>query len=511
MLSLLSLPNELLCMVFALLDGQNAFSLSHTAKRLYFLHVPDAFRSLTVDIPEKPPSTGLQVLALSEVLSTSGPLLELRRGRYVRRLKLCGLTDPDLAHISRLFAATERLERLYFDDLGHFQSPQCGLVPLGAMGRLEQVVFLGTGPWAVQQLPMVLAAPNLTSLCFEITDSWFRGITIDVAALVTALSCTPRLRTLRFRSDEAGPAIPGPYPSVTIPSVRELSLRCLPSIAAVLVDACANVKACRLQLQWCGPPAALVMPTHGSLGPLHLAEFRISGCIGVPAESAKRLGEVPLVSLGEVCFPLVKTNDARLLAPLVRTTRPIALGVFTAGVLNDPEPARWSAPTLAGNSDDARQMWAFLLQGNPRLRSLEITVTEGKCKPVIYKSALLDALRSTALEHLNLFFLAGCGHPVGWGEGCPERERKFLEAVASFPEEFATSLPTLRAIAMSWPRAGAADFTHRKDWEEDAKYGPMRVERWWRVDSVGTRRTAVEIGREEGNRLRELIQRGGTH
>ncbi|KAH9913581.1 uncharacterized protein BXZ73DRAFT_106922 [Epithele typhae] len=412
MLSLLSLPNELLCMVFALLDGQNAFSLSHTAKRLYFLHVPDAFRSLTVDIPEKPPSTGLQVLALSEVLSTSGPLLELRRGRYVRRLKLCGLTDPDLAHISRLFAATERLEHLYFDDLGHFQSPQCGLVPLGAMGRLEQVVFLGTGPWAVQQLPMVLAAPNLTSLCFELTNS------CGVALLRRWL--------------------------------------------------------CRTWLPE-SPP---------------LAELRISGCIGVPAESAKRLGEVPLVSLGEVCLPLVKTNDARLLAPLV---------------------ARWSEPTPAGNSDDARQMWAFLLQGNPRLRSLEITVTEGKCKPVIYKSALLDALRSTALEHLNVFFLAGCGHPMGWGEGCPERERKFLEAVASFPEEFATSLPTLRAIAMSWPRAGAADFTHRKDWEEDAKYGPMRVERWWRVDSVGTRRTAVEIGREEGNRLRELIQRGGTH
>ncbi|KAH9911540.1 uncharacterized protein BXZ73DRAFT_82720 [Epithele typhae] len=417
MLSLLSLPNELLCMVFALLDGQNAFSLSHTAKRLYFLHAPDAFRSLTVDIPEEPPSTGLQVLALSEVLSTSGPFLELRR---------------------------ERLERLYFDDSGLFQSPQCGLVPLGAMGRLEQVVFRGTGPRTVQQLPMVLAAPNLTTLRIQLTDSWSSEATLDITALVAALSCTRTLRSLCFSSDEAGPAIPGPYPSVTIPK--------------------------------CQAP-----------------------------------GRSPLVSLGEVSFPLVKTDDARLLAPLVRATRPITLGVFTAGVLNDPEPARWSAPTPAGNSDDARQMWAFLLQGNPRLHSLEITVTEGKCKPVIYKSALLDALRSTALEHLNLFFLAGCGHPVGWGKGCPERERKFLEAVASFPEEFATSLPTLRAIAMSWPRAGAADFTHRKDWEEDAKYGPMRVERWWRVDSVGTRRTAVEIGREEGDRLRELIQRGGTH
>ncbi|KAH9910827.1 uncharacterized protein BXZ73DRAFT_83149 [Epithele typhae] len=463
MLSLLSLPNELLCMVFALLDGQNAFSLSHTAKRLYFLHVPDAFRSLTVDIPEKPPSTGLQVLALSEVLSTSGPLLELRRGRYVRRLKLCGLTDPDLAHISRLFAATERLERLYFDDLGHFQSPQCGLVPLGAMGRLEQVVFLGTGPWAVQQLPMVLAAPNLTSLCFELTNSWLRSITIDVAALVTALSCTPRLRTLRFRSDEAGrPSLRAIFSCSGVALLRRWLCRHMaPGVPSALRNSASQAASAFLQK---APSAWEKSPWY----PWARSAYR----------SSKRttLGSSP---------------------PLYAPPGLSPWGFSRRAVLNDPEPARWSAPTPAGNSDDARQMWAFLLQGNPRLRSLEITVTEGKCKPVIYKRW------STSISSF-----CGLRASRGMGRGVSREREEIPRGRGLIPEEFATSLPTLRAIAMSWPRAGAADFTHRKDWEEDAKYGPMRVERWWRVDSVGTRRTAVEIGREEGTACASLSNGG---
>ncbi|KAH9900660.1 uncharacterized protein BXZ73DRAFT_111566 [Epithele typhae] len=362
-----------------------------------------------------------------------------------------------------------------------------------------------------------MSAQKLTSLALTFYGWWYSAVddAFDLNTLAAFVSSSPTLRSLSICSLDV-PAIPQADPSSPITSLKQLSLICLPDVTAALINLCDTLNTCAVELA--GPSAPLfdIPAAGGTL--VHLAELHVLSCIDIPAGTVMRVGEVGLISLGGTITPLSGIDDVRPLVPLLQSARPIAVEVFSAGELTDGE-----------------QMWHGLFQGAPRLRYLEITVTDGDCNIADYKAMLLAALRCTAISYLNLYCLPGCGPlPVDmlWGDVTPEEEeshreaeRVFAEGLASIPYELAAGLPALRVIAMSHSRAIEARVAENEMWNggwgdgervnlswpdsrlsrESAK--GTRVDRWWRVEVDGSNRRPVEISREEAEVMREEIQR----
>ncbi|KAH9906123.1 uncharacterized protein BXZ73DRAFT_110590 [Epithele typhae] len=191
-------------------------------------------------------------------------------------------------------------------------------------------------------------------------------------------------------------------------------------------------------------------------------------------DTAILVGDIGLIALDG---PLSSPGDVEPFAPLLEVARPIALQVHVARVLLD-----------------GGLMWNKLLSASPRLRSLEITV-DFNADVGDHKATLLDALASTPLVYLSLYFYR-------WG---PDLEHAQWEQ--SLPGDFATKLSTLRVFAMSARRAGMVTMAVEQDWNR-YKGGTSlatRTPRWWRI--AESNRTPIEVWREHGECARELIQR----
>ncbi|KAH9906121.1 uncharacterized protein BXZ73DRAFT_110588 [Epithele typhae] len=527
MTSIRKLNDDVLFIVFSFLERKDALAASYCAKRFYHLAITAAFRSFKISKDQWKDENGWglrentrKIVTFSELLQRKDRLYKgLHRGRHLRRLALRSMDGPDFLHFPILLTAADRLQKLLLDSFEYVLSENNPVAEvIGNMGELKQLIIRDVGPWTIERLPAILSAKKLISLSLTLDKSFYQDVVdakFDLASLAASVSAAPALRSLHISAIDI-PAFYEARPSYRMSSLKRLSLICLRDVSAAFIDLCDTLEMCAIEPEQYSD-AVLDIPAAGQ-PPLQVAELHLLRCIGISTETARRVGEVGLISLGGIITPLSGIDDVRPLVPLLQSARPIAVEVFSAGELTDGE-----------------QMWHGLFQGAPRLRYLEITVTDGDCNIADYKAMLLAALRCTAISYLNLYCLPGCGPlPVDmlWGdvaseeeESHREAERVFAEGLASIPYELAAGLPALRVIAMSHSRAIEARVAENEMWNggwgdgervnlswpdsrlsrESAK--GTRVDRWWRVEVDGSNRRPVEISREEAEVMREEIQR----
>ncbi|KAH9900659.1 uncharacterized protein BXZ73DRAFT_109739 [Epithele typhae] len=170
MTSIPGLDDDIFLVVFSFLDRKDALAVSSCAKRLYYVAIPEAFRSFNVRKNRKDegwshPDKALKASACSDLLQRKASFYNgVHRGRHLHRLALRMFSKRDFLHFPVLLAAPDRLQTFYPGNLESLLREHSRVAEdIGNMTELKQVILREVGPWTMERLQAMLSAQKLTS------------------------------------------------------------------------------------------------------------------------------------------------------------------------------------------------------------------------------------------------------------------------------------------------------------------------------------------------------------
>ncbi|KAH9925667.1 uncharacterized protein BXZ73DRAFT_103200 [Epithele typhae] len=532
--SLLSLNDDVLFEIFSLLDRNEALAMSCTSKRAYRLAISHVFTRLrwsramhgsTVPDPGDPS----EARALWDYMRAPEPLSQVPRVRHVHHFATVSNQQADAPLLLELLSHASNLRTIELWNFHHFVDEDTeGLTrAIRAMPYLKQACLVFIASEMISILPAMFSSSNIASLMLEFADSENKpDLTLELSAFISVLVSIPSVETLTLifdcvsvLSNTIG------LPDANLPSIRHFSLVGTSAVAASVVPRCSNLRTLSLWLY----DEQMFSFGADDRWPAELKELSIESQIIITEDTARRMGRVNYLSVGDAWSPLCSPGVLDFL-PLLKATRPFALKLQTDPVLAEPE-----------------HVWRSLCSAVPHLRSLEIIVDS--CQVRDYVDSLLPALQAPSLLHLTLHFPPA--RHTWSAENMAEvdtrraTEVRRVEALLPLPPRLVAAAPSLRLLALRACLPGSCNFDSpqaraervpglgaefaaelaRED-EVERRWGPTservrpalrrlrelraevpRDDRWWWVEGEGAARGPVEIWREDGERARALIER----
>ncbi|KAH9916755.1 uncharacterized protein BXZ73DRAFT_105733 [Epithele typhae] len=544
MLTFLSLYEDVLLEICSYLTSRDALQLSLAHSSLYPLAMPRALAHRAMRKEKTKPRLSRfrrSMIRTDERLPLLLPIY------YVRSLDLRGIVEVEAWRCSNILSIASRLLEL---SLSHVYLNLFSFADvLPTLPQLTTLILEGCVQNTILSIAEI-SIETLESLSLQFTDQYaHRSLLMPFKpqSFIGAFAHFPRLRDLTLLNANAGTlgAEPdffwedlGSPGSPVLPSIRRLSLHIEGFILETLLSACRNLTDLvfrRTHAGW-NRDFSTVGPPWPS--PLRTLTWDPNCGLYLSPESEPRIPRAHHLVLHNKLHVRGETADiyggeygaGQALVVLGRVN-PVVVSMTVY-------PTKDKPPVV---DDDRLALWPAFAHATPRLRALELTMNIRGDDGMMLLPCLRAAFRALPkLAYLGLDVPPATGRypkghardldPTAQGEFFTELtlarryEAYRLDVLKRTVERGAGALPGLVVLRIAHlqppfrseaekagaPGAGdeginqAADEALEKlrDVAKDANKG----ERWWRPEGEGVERRFVEISREEGERLRELVQ-----
>ncbi|PIL35288.1 hypothetical protein GSI_02013 [Ganoderma sinense ZZ0214-1] len=545
-MSLVSLNDDVLLLVFSLLHEQDALHTCLTCKRAYLLAIPQLASSIQCWTPTRlrqicdyylpsDPFTGTPRVKYVETLTIHATTFEPDRFASDSHdlnsdhfddldLELVG-TDFGQAHLlGDLLVAAHNIRELSLDRFHPLvrKEPRIALA-FAAMNQLAHVRLAMIGDGTLDALQH-LQNPKRLTLSYHTPHDDPLDESKTLPPLLTALAAFPNLHTLKLWNFT--PAHPDDAVALPLlPSIRYLRLSQSSVPALDIVQLCPHLSTLVFSVdREEGDVVASFGPRWAPLRRLMLTCPEMVVCV-VDRLSAVRVlqvsGTLGIDDAPEDGHPVFQFLE------LLRVASPVSLyaslRVKTGG---------FSGP-----------FWKDVRASAPRLRSLELKLSYSAVRRDGEGDDWLARLLADALRHIHGLLLLKILIPqvlplrtlVIPGleadsdmlnrqrrEATKRREMERVCAVAALPQPLVDAIPSLRylAVADMAPNPavvgeaadGASGVSEREgrvyEWDEMREMEGVGKQGWWKVVEEGGKRVVKEIPEDEGERVQRVIEDG---
>ncbi|KAI1797107.1 hypothetical protein LXA43DRAFT_1147952 [Ganoderma leucocontextum] len=551
-MTLLSLNDDVLLLIFSLLHGNDALHACLTCKRAYHLAIarvassvqcwaPVRLRQLYDYYLSSDPFTGAARARYLENLTIHAPTFEPERSAPDSQdLNLDHVDDLDLefdvlvgtdfsqAHlIGELLIHAQNIQELSLDRFHPLvrKEPRIALA-FSAMHQLAHIRLAMVGDGTLDTLHS-LRNPKRLTLSYHTYDDDPLDEPKTLPPLLTALASFPNLHTVKLWNFTP----PHPDDSTTLPplpSVRYLRLSQSSVPALEMVQLCPNLSTLVFSVDSdAGDVVASYGPRWRPLRRLMLAAPEVGVCVVDRVNMVRVLHVSGALELSGFT-PRVDGDDISQFLELLRVASPVGLYAALRVEMDGFSSTFWKdIPTSA-----------------PRLRSLEIkllynTLQSGEDDNWL-ASHLVNALGNTPRllvlkilvpptpEPLRVFYSWEWDSDVDHIQAPAEakaREMARVSALAALPRPLVDAIPSLRYLSVAdmalnpalekdapeWVSDAASSRAEDGvvyEWDELREVDAIRKQMWWKIAEEDGRRTMVEISEDEGERAQRVVEDG---